>query len=541
MKYAYLKELQSRLSGSVTDAPDALEHFSYDQGIFRATPLAVVYPQNTADVRKTVIFAGERAAAGKPVAIIPRGKGSNQGGAAVGEGLQLVFPAHMNKLLRLDQHSVTVQPGILFETLQQTLHTHDRCVIQEPAGGHYSTLGGLVASDAGGQNVLKYGAIGRAVTQLKVVLADGSIIETGRISAKELNRRKGLTTMEGELYRNFDSLLLDNQYEITRQRPQIAQSSAGYNVWDIKGTGGTFDLTPVFIGAQGTLGIITEITLRTEAHNPRTTLVAGYFDTLIGAGEAIRHLRDIGPCAIELADRNLLEHSNAHRPSELEGLIPDPAPAIALLIEFDNISQVAQRMRAARAERIIRRHGGKVRIATDPVEQVALWKIRRTAVSTWLNHGPKTAVPFVADGAVPVEKIAQYLDKTKKLLMKYELEGAIWGHAGTGNLRLQPRLDLAKSKDVKKLFEFSADYLALLKKLGGTLASTQGEDLLSAAQLQEFYGAEFYEILAGVKHIFDPQGILNPAQKTGASLAYAQGHLRSAHTLGQLHDYLFYT
>src|SRR4051812_21363359 len=119
MKHAYLKDLQSRLTGSVTDASEAIEHFSTDQGIFQATPQAVIYPQNTADVRKTVLFAAERTAGGKPVSIIPRGKGSNQGGAAIGEGLQLVFPAHMNKLLRLDQTTVTVQPGIIFETLQQ--------------------------------------------------------------------------------------------------------------------------------------------------------------------------------------------------------------------------------------------------------------------------------------------------------------------------------------------------------------------------------------------------------------------------------------
>src|SRR5664279_3589223 len=111
MKQAYLKELQGRLLGSVTDSNDALEHFSTDQSIFTATPTAVVYPQNTADVRKTVQYTAERTASGHPLSLIPRGKGSDQGGGAIGEGLQVVFPAHMSKLLRLDRDSVTVQPG----------------------------------------------------------------------------------------------------------------------------------------------------------------------------------------------------------------------------------------------------------------------------------------------------------------------------------------------------------------------------------------------------------------------------------------------
>src|SRR5476651_2258814 len=105
MKHAYLKELQSRILGSVTDDPNALEHFSTDQSIFQATPSAIVYPQNTADVRKTVQFSAERAASGRPIPLVPRGRGSDQGGGSVGEGLQVVFPAHMGKLIRMDHNS----------------------------------------------------------------------------------------------------------------------------------------------------------------------------------------------------------------------------------------------------------------------------------------------------------------------------------------------------------------------------------------------------------------------------------------------------
>ncbi|GAC1369334.1 MAG: hypothetical protein NVSMB39_1050 [Candidatus Saccharimonadales bacterium] len=541
MKLTYLKDLQSRLIGSVTDAPEAIEYFSTDQGIFQATPQAVIYPQNTADVRKTVIFAAERAAAGKPVSIIPRGKGSNQGGAAIGEGLQLVFPAHMNKLLRLDQTTVTVQPGIIFETLQQVLYTHGRHIPQAPTGTHYCTVGGLVASDAGGPASLKYGTIRRAVRKLKVVLSDGSLIETGPISARELNRRKGFATLEGELYRKLDSLLLDKEKEIAQARPRTPLNSAGYDMWGVRRADGTFDLTQIFIGSEGTLGIITEITLQTVAYNPRTTLAVGFFDTLIGAGEAVARLRELGPSVIELVDRNLLEFSRAHRAAELEGLVPEVIPAVALLVEFDNFSQVSQRLRAARAERVMRRHGGKVRLTADPVEQVALWKIRHAAVATWMSHGAKKALPFVEDAAVPVEKLSVFLDKTKKLFMKYEIESAIWGHAGTGNLRTQPRLDLAKTKDVKKLWEFSAEYLELVKSLGGTPSSTHGDSLLRGAQLADYYGEDFFELLARVKRIFDPLDIFNPAQKTGATMEYVQDHLRPEFSSHHLHDYLIFS
>lgn len=541
MKHAYLKELQGHLLGSVTDSVDALEHFSTDQSIFRAKPTAIVYPQNTADVRKTVQFAAGRAAAGQPLPLIPRGKGSDQGGAAIGEGLQVVFPAHMNKLLRLDAKTVTVQPGILFESLQQTLYTHGRFVPQCPSGAHYATVGGAVATDSGGEKSLKYGSIRRAVRKLKVVLSDGSLIETSRISARELNRRKGYSTLEGELYRKFDSLLIDNADLVNCRHLKQVQNTAGYDLWSVRGPKGSFDLSQVFIGSQGTLGIITEITLATAQYNPRTTLVVGYFDNVARAGEAVKRLRDLGPSAVELVDRGLLAFHRETRPSDLEGLIPDAIPAIVLLVEFDNYSQFAQKLRSVRAERIIRRHAGKARVSADPVEQVALWKIRRTSVATWLAHGSKKALPFIEDAAVPVEKLPQLIEKTYKLLKKHDLDPAIWGHAGSGNIRLQPRLDLGKKKDVDKLFVLAAEYADLVVSLGGTPSASRNDSLLRASQLGALYGEGFYELLAATKHIFDPHAVFNPTQKTGATQEYARAHLRTEFTAKNLHDYLVYT
>jgi len=541
MKHAYLKDLQGRLLGSVTDDPDALEHFSTDQSIFQATPTAIIYPQNTADVRKTVQFAAERTAAGSPLPIVPRGKGADQGGGAVGEGLQLIFPAHMNKLIRLDRDSVTVQPGILFSTLQQTLYTHLKHIPQTPIGADYTTVGGAVSSASAGEKSVKYGTIRQAVRSLKVVLADGSLIQTHRISARELNRKKGYSTLEGELYRKFDGLLQDHEDLIKNRRITGVQNSAGYDLWSARGSNGSFDLTPVFIGAQGTLGIITEITLGIAPYSPRTTLLVGYFDSVVGAGEAIKRLRSLGPSAIELVDQHLLAFHRSLRPSDLEGLVPDKLPALVVFVEFDNTSQFAQKLRSTRAARLLHRHGGTVRISTDPVEQVALWKVRRTSVTTWTSHGPKKALPFIEDAAVPVEKLPQLIEKTYKLLKKHDLEAAVWGHAGIGNLRLEPRLDLSKKKDVERLFTLSREYTDLVVSLGGTPSATQNDNLLRAANLKKVYGEEFYEILAATKHIFDPHGIFNPSKKTGATEDYVRAHLRPEFNTKRLHDYLVYT
>ena len=155
MKKAYLKELQATLLGSVTDNAEALDYFSTDSSIFTITPEAVVYPKNTADVRKTMAFLTNRAEAGKKVTLTARGKGSDQSGGAIGAGIQMVFPAHMNHLLNVDKDSVTVQPGLLYAALQQTLHSHGRFLPPYPSSIDYSTIGGAVANNASGEKTVK--------------------------------------------------------------------------------------------------------------------------------------------------------------------------------------------------------------------------------------------------------------------------------------------------------------------------------------------------------------------------------------------------
>jgi FAD/FMN-containing dehydrogenase len=453
MKKAYLRELQSQLLGSVTDKPEVLEYFSTDSSLFQITPLAVIYPQNTADVRKTVQFVAERAAAGKELSLVGRGKGSDQSGGAVGEGMQVVFPAHMSKLLRLDRDTVTVQPGILFKTLQQTLHTHGRWIPAYPASLDYSTIGGAVAQDASGEKSVKYGPMRDYVKGLKVILSDGSLIETHRLGGRELSRKKGLSTLEGEIYRKVDSLLLDHEALIKKHTLRTSKNAAGYALSKVRHKDGSFDLSQVFIGSQGTLGLITEITLKTLPYNPRTTLVAGYFDTSEALGAAVTKLRALGPCAMEMVDRNLLDFVQNNYPGELTDLLPESSPKAVLLIEFDDTSQLTQKVKSGRAQRILSKHASSSRLSTDPVEQVALWKIRRSVSSwMWQADSSKPALPFVNDGIVPPDRLTAFLDKTYKLLAKHDLDAAIWGHAGDAHIHLQPRLDLSKKKDVDKLF-----------------------------------------------------------------------------------------
>ena len=541
MKKAYLKDLQARLQGTVTEATDAREYFSTDGSIFKIVPEGVIYPANTADVVTTVSYLAERAQAGKRIGLIPRGKGTDQGGGAVGEGLQLVFPAHMNKLLSLQKDRVTVQPGMSYGTLQQTLHTHGRFLPPYPASIEFASIGGAVANDAAGEKTVKYGTTHRFVKQLKVVLSDGSLITTERISARQLNRKKGQSDLEGQLYRGLDRLIDEHAAVIKKHTPATTKNSAGYALARVKGQDGSFDLSQIFIGAQGTLGVITEITLATSLWNPRTTLIAAYFDDITKAGEAVAKLKKLRPSALELVDYHLLEYLREHRPHDLAGVIPEILPKIVLLIEFDNVSQLSQTLAARNAQRLLKRLATGQRQTSDPAEQDKLWKIRREAAAViWMAEGDKKALPFIEDGIVPPEKLSQFLEKIYKLLRAHDLDIAVWGHAGDANLHLQPFLNLTKKKDVDKLFEVGKQFNKLVIDLGGSTSAEHNDGLIRAPYLKQLYGEAMYDLFTEVKHLFDPQDILNPGKKTDADADQTRQFVRPDYNLRHLYDHAPY-
>jgi FAD/FMN-containing dehydrogenase len=263
--------LQEHLVGEVTDSLDVRRYFSHDTSILQVTPSVVVYPANENDVRKTARFCWQLAERGKILPITPRGGGTDTSGAAIGSGVMMAFTAHMNRILALNpgKEFVTLEPGITFGALQQTLYTHGLFLPPYPASSAYATIGGGLANNSIGEKSVKYGDMRKYVEKLSVVLANGEIIETGPISKRELNRKMGLTSLEGNIYRGIDGLLEENQALLNdeRSRMRAKHNRSGYNLFEVKKKG-TFDLTPLFLGSQGTLGIITEATLQLIPHNP---------------------------------------------------------------------------------------------------------------------------------------------------------------------------------------------------------------------------------------------------------------------------------
>lgn len=535
--------LQEHVVGEVLTAPEVREYFSTDGGVFKVTPSLVVYPKNTQDVRKVTRFSWQLAEKGHLLPITARGRGSDQGGAAIGTGIILVFPAHMNRLLELDkkQRLARVQPGINFRTFEETVQSHGYFLPPYPSSIDYATIGGAVANNTAGEKTVKYGAMRQYVQNIEVVLANGEVIQTERISKKELEKRKGLTTFEGEIYRQLDGLIVDNADLIAQHAslPHVSKNSAGYALSQVKQKDGSFDLTPLIVGSQGTLGIVTEAIIRLEPYNPRTTLFKISLPDLKDAGEVVSQLMQLGPSALEVVDRNLLEFLGRVSPARLKGLVEQPYPALILLAEFDDPKDGVQIKKAKKAEKILRKLGVDFVGTQDYDEQQRLWTIRHSAAAViWHVEGTAKALPIIEDGVVPREKFPEFIAKIYELFDKYKLQVAVWGHAGDANLHLQPFLDLGKIGDRQKVFTIMEEYYDMVLAMGGSTCGEHNDGRLRAPFLPKVYGPEMYEVFREVKKIFDPFGTLNPGVKIDVTVKSVAPLLRHEYSMEHLADHL---
>ncbi len=536
--------LQEHLVGEVMTGSDARRYFATDTSIFSVIPMLVVYPRNENDVRKTARFTWQLAERGRVIPVTARGAGTDQSGAALGEGVILAFPAHMNKIIELDTKTgmVTVEPGINYGKLQQTLQTHSRFLPPYPASLEYSTIGGAVGNNASGEKSFKYGSTRDFVKSLKVVLANGEIIETRRITKRELSKKLGLATFEGEIYRSLDTLIEENRDLIAEMQPQVTKNSAGYALDQVKRKDGSFDLTPLFVGSQGTLGIVTEITMETEFHNPLTTLVAAMFDDLKVAEEVIAEIRKFSdmPSAMEIVDENLLKFVQEQNPNILKGVIDDKQlPKLMLLVEFDNASDRLQKRLVKKVTKLLNKHDVPGRVETDPLAKDELWRVRHSAATVTAYSKQKIkSVPIIEDGIVPVEKFGDCLEGVYKIFDSLGLRVAVWGHAGDANLHVQPMLDISQVGDRQKAFKLMNEYYKLIISLGGSTTAQNGDGRLRAPYLPALFGPEIYKLFQKTKTIFDPYGTLNPGVKIDVSLNDIKALVRSDYDLSHLHDHL---
>lgn len=535
--------LQEHLIGEVIVGEDARRYFSTDSSIFQVVPSIIAYPRNENDVRKTTRFTWQLAERGRVISVTARGAGSDQSGAALGKGIVMVFPAHMNKILELDTKAgtVSVEPGLNYAKLQQTLYTHGRFLPPYPASLEYSTLGGAVANNSGGQKSVKYGSTDKYISGLRVVLANGEAIQTKRLSKRDLGKKMGLASFEGEIYRSIDALIEENYDLVKKMSLGLPKNSAGYNLWDVKGKDGSFDLTPLIIGSQGTLGIVTEISLKTENYNPSTTLGVAFCDNTETLQNLITEVKAFSskPSAVEMVDDKLLNYVNQFNPNQLRNIVQHPFPRFVLFVEFDDVSDKVQAKMAKKLGKLFNKYQLTFKIENQEAEIEQLWKLRQSVASVIAHGNEKSkAVPIIDDAIVPVNMVSEFIKRVYSLFDGYRMPVTMWGHIGDGNLHVQPLLDLSQLGDRQRVFKILEDFYNLVIEFDGSTSANYGDGRLRAPYLKKLYGEEAYGVIKKTKTIFDPYGTLNAGVKIDVEIEDIKPLLRQDFSLQHLYSHM---
>lgn len=540
--------LQSHISGDVLSGSKVRDYYSRDGSVLTITPNLVVYPRTTSDIRKVARFAWQLAEKGHSLPITPRGNGTDTSGAAIGKGIILNMTAHMGRILELDtkQRMVRVQPGLNIKSLQETLHTHGLFLPAYPANYKYSTIGGAIANNAAGEKSQKYGSLRKWVDRLEVVLANGEVIQTGKINKKELEKRKGLPSLEGAIYRAVDGLTNDHFTALDKYYAErsdlLARDNVGYNLLDCIAKDGSCDLTPLFIGSQGTLGIITEAILKVAPHAPQTDVVIAAFDSMDKLAEAVDQLVVLDPSSLEMIDRGVIDFVKQERGANVLAGIFDEAvgmPAGVLIVEFDDEVARKRSKKAKRADKIIGKHATASIHTSDPEQQEMIWAVRSSTLAL-MNHekGSEAALPIIDDVIVPGSKLDQLLGAINELSAKHKVVLATWGHAGEANLHVYPVLDLGKLGDRQKIFKLMDDYFKAVIALGGSIAAENNDGRLRSIYTPLQLGDEVTATYGELKKACDPHNMLNPGVKSGTSLKQLVEILRHDYSLVQFADYL---
>lgn len=491
-------DLRGLVGGTVRCDELFCQMYATDASLYEIRPIAVVRPRSTDDVVACVRYAADH-----KLPIHARGAGTGLAGESLGPGIVLDFSHSMRRVLRVENDLVTVQPGVIHGKLNRALARDGRMFGPDPATGGVTTMGSVIALDGAGSHWLAYGSARRHIVSLTVVLASGDVVETSSLKADSI--APTIAARIGELVKRESNLIKENW-------PQSAVNRCGYQIHDLP-TDGPIDLAKVICGSEGTLGLVTQATVRSVPLPRHQGQLLLFFERLDLAATAAVEAAAMGVVACDLFDRRLLTLAR-DLDSRYAKVIPREAEAM-LLVEV---------------------HGGDEKHVTEQLQQLTMnirWRsklafdahhttessemefyrrlARRVVPTLYRIRGAARPIPFVEDIAVPPDQLATFLTRLQNTLKQYEITASLYGHAGHGQLHIRPMLDPADPNELRKMQPFAADLYEHVVQLRGTICGEHGAGLSRTWFMRRQFGP-LYDVFREVKRIFDPENILNPGK-----------------------------
>ncbi|HTV88579.1 MAG TPA: FAD-linked oxidase C-terminal domain-containing protein [Stellaceae bacterium] len=505
--------LRRELRGEVMFDRFTRGRYSTDASIYQIEPLGIAAPRDKEDVAAALAIAREEG-----VPVLPRGGGTSQCGQTVARALVLDCSKYMDAVVALDAEGrrVRVQPGVVMERLNQRLRQHKLWFPVDVSTGDRATLGGMTANNSCGARSIRYGNMVHNVRAIEAILADGSEARFAEVPGNlgddiEPERYRDLVRDMRALYRREAD-------EIDARFPKVLRRVGGYNIDMIapNGAGAGHNMAHLLVGSEGTLAFFSEIELDLQPIPAHRVLGICHFPSFYRAMDAAQHIVKLGPAAVELVDRTMIELARDNpvfRPV-VERFVRGEPDAI-LLTEFagDDADDNLRRLR-----QLVELMGdlgfpGAVIEATDPAFQHAVWNVRKEGLNIMMSmKGDGKPISFIEDCAVRLEDLAEYTDRLTEVFRKHGTYGTWYAHASVGCLHVRPVINLKEELGAKQLRAIAEAAFAMVREYKGSHSGEHGDGLVRSEHHLAMFGPRIVKAFEEVKDTFDPTGLFNPGK-----------------------------
>jgi len=511
-------DLAARLSkvvaGDVRFDAASRGRYATDASIYQVDPIGVVIPRTHDDVLATLAVCRELR-----VPVLPRGAGSSQCGQTVGAALVIDHSRHLTRIGEPDRTAMTidVEPGVVLDQLNAVLRPHGVWFPVDVSTSAQATLGGMAGNNSCGSRSIEYGNMVHNVAGIDAVLADG----TEARFESEHRAPHGPPRLQ-QLLRELRAIGERERDEIARKVPKVMRRVGGYNI-DVFAPQSVRPYTPdgsvnfahLLVGSEGTLAWTKSLTLQLAPLPPHRTLGVVSFPTLYRAMQCAQHIVTLAPTAVELVDRTMIDlaRSNPAFRAVIDAALIGTPDAI-LLVEFVGATRDDAVAKLARLPELMGDLGlpSTVVSMTDANAQKALWEVRKAGLNIMMSmKGDGKPVSFIEDCAVPLEHLADYVDRLTQVFARHGTRGTWYAHASVGTLHVRPILDMRRDGAVK-MRAIAEEASAMVREYKGAFSGEHGDGLVRSEWVSWQFGPRLVKAFEAIKDAFDPDGLMNPGK-----------------------------
>lgn len=538
-------ELRSRIKGDVSVDEGDREKAARDTSLFYLKPEIVIYPKDKEDIAAVVSYVHEQKMKGADISLTMRAAGTCMTGGPLSQSIVVDTTKYMNTVTEVTDTHATTEPGVFYRDFEKKTLEKGWLMPSYPASRELAAMGGIVSNNSGGEKTLTYGKTEKYIESLSVVFANGESDTLLQMREEKLAEKIEEASESGRIHREILALVKDNYDLIQAARPTVTKNSSGYYLWNVydKETG-TFDLSKLVVGSQGTLACVASATITGVKPKLHTRMLVMFVPSTTHLGEIIPKILEYKPETLESYDDhtfkiaikffkdialrmggNMITLGLQFLP-EFWMAVTGGVPKIILMAEFAGDTEEEVDMQVKKAYEGMKPFNLPLKMTHSQNESKKYWTFRRESFNLLRQKlkGFRTA-PTIDDIVVHVQDLPEFLPKLEEIFSRYDLIYTVAGHMGDANFHIIPLIDIHKEGIVDTLHKLMDEVFTLVFAYKGSMSGEHNDGLLRTSYLPQMYSEEIISLFERTKDIFDPLHILNPGKKVRGDKEYAWKHI----------------